>query len=213
MKRSDFVIVIGRQYGSGGRELGQMLARRLGIPYYDKALLSEAAGRLGFRADLFERADEKRPSFFSSLLSANYGSSTYIAPGAMHNATLYQMQSDVIRNLMDSPCVIVGRTADYIGRERKNVVSIFLHADNAYRVSRTHCLHPGLPDDSAAMEIMAKKDAERQTYYNYFTGRKWGDAANYHLSLCTSLFSTERAADLVCRYLDLMADEIGNENS
>ncbi len=190
MKRSDFVIVIGRQYGSGGRELGQMLARRLGIPYYDKALLSEAAGRLGFRADLFERADEKRPSFFSSLLSANYGSSTYFAPGAMHNATLYQMQSDVIRNLMDSPCVIVGRTADYIGRERKNVVSIFLHADNAYRVSRT-----------------------RQTYYNYFTGRKWGDAANYHLSLCTSLFSTERAADLVCRYLDLMADEIGNENS
>ena len=130
MKRSDFVIVIGRQYGSGGRELGQMLARRLGIPYYDKALLSEAAGRLGFRADLFERADEKRPSFFSSLLSANYGSSTYFAPGAMHNATLYQMQSDVIRNLMDSPCVIVGRTADYIGRERKNVVSIFLHADN-----------------------------------------------------------------------------------
>ncbi len=173
MKRSDFVIVIGRQYGSGGRELGQMLARRLGIPYYDKALLSEAAGRLGFRADLFERADEKRPSFFSSLLSANYGSSTYFAPGAMHNATLYQMQSDVIRNLMDSPCVIVGRTADYIGRERKNVVSIFLHADNAYRVSRTHCLHPGLPDDSAAMEIMAKKDAERQTYYNYFTGRKF----------------------------------------
>ncbi len=202
MQRSDFVIVIGRQFGSGGRKLGKILASRLGLPYYDKEMLSKASEELGFRPDLFEKVGEKRPSLFASVLGANYGSSSYFASGAMHNSTLYQMQSDVIRRLIESPCVIVGRTADYIGRGKTNLVSIFLHADDADRIARIRSRSPQVVSDSQARELMSKYDNDRMTYYNYFTGRKWGDAATYHLSLHTSGMTLEQAADVVLAYID-----------
>lgn len=202
MKPSDFVIVIGRQFGSGGRRLGQILAQRLSIPYYDKELLSKAAEELGFRADLFEKADEKRPSLFASLLSANYGASSCFTPGGLQNSTLYQFQSDVVRRLIEHPCVIVGRTADYIGRDKSNLLSLFLHADDKDRVARIKKRSDVQLEDSRVRELMEKRDNDRMTYYNYFTGRRWGHASNYHLSLSTSGMTLEKIADVVCAYLD-----------
>ena len=135
-----YAITIGRQFGSGGRLIGQALARELGIEYYDKALLHEAAKHAGMSPELFERKDEKAPSFFSGMMSLNMGYSAYsLYPGtsSISDDALYRTQSDVIRALADrSSCVIVGRSADYALRDRDNVINIFVHAPIEERVRR-----------------------------------------------------------------------------
>ncbi len=197
MKPEDHIIVIGRQYGSGGRQLGKLLSRRLGIPYYDKELLREAADKLGFRADLFEQADEKRPSRLMSMVGANYGASTYFTSGALNGGTLYQMQSDVIRNLLEKgPCVIVGRTADYIGRDLPNLISLFLHADKEVRARRTLERNPRMKAEDAALWL-DRQDTARSDYYNYYTGRKWGSADNYDFCINTSRLTPEQTCEIV----------------
>lgn len=197
MKPEDHIIVIGRQYGSGGRQLGRLLSRRLGIPYYDKELLREAADKLGFRADLFEQADEKRPSRLMSMVGANYGASTYFTSGAMNGGTLYQMQSDVVRGLLEKgPCVVVGRTADYIGRDLPNLISIFLHADKEVRVRRTLERNPQMRTEDVALWL-DRQDTARSDYYNYYTGRKWGKADNYDFCINTSRLAPEQTCEMV----------------
>lgn len=197
MKPEDHIIVIGRQYGSGGRQLGKLLSRCLGIPYYDKELLREAADKLGFRADLFEQADEKRPSRLMSMVGANYGASTYFTSGALNGGTLYQMQSDVIRNLLEKgPCVIVGRTADYIGRDLPNLISLFLHADKEVRARRTLERNPRMKAEDAALWL-DRQDTARSDYYNYYTGRKWGSADNYDFCINTSRLTPEQTCEIV----------------
>lgn len=197
MKPEDHIIVIGRQYGSGGRLLGKLLARRLGIPYYDKELLREAADKQGFRADLFEQADEKRPSRLMSMVGANYGASTYFTSGALNGGTLYQMQSDVIRGLLEKgPCVIVGRTADYIGRDLPNLVSLFLHADKEVRARRTLERNPQMRTEEASLWL-DRQDTARSEYYNYYTGRKWGKADNYDFCINTSRLTPEQTCEMV----------------
>lgn len=201
MEPSEHIIIIGRQYGSGGRRLGKFLAADLGIPYYDKELLHEAASSLGIRADLFEMADERRRSKFASMISANYGASSYFSSGAMHDGTLYQMQSDVIRRLLEKgPCVIVGRTADYIGRDLPHLVSLFLHADKPVRIKRTLERMPDM-EEREADSWLDRQDSRRQDYYNYYTGRKWGHASNYDICINTSKLTVEQTADIVKLFL------------
>jgi len=202
MSAPKFVIVIGRQYGSGGRELGKRLAERLNIPYYDKELLIEAAGRLGFRMDLLEKVDEKPPSPLRSLLAASVGSSSWFSSGALQSETLYQLQSDVIRAILDrEACVIVGRTADYIARSHPGLVSIFLHADISDRIARVAGRDSVDLSGSDMKEAILRKDNARRDYYNYFTGRDWGAASNYHLSLSSSLLDMEGIEAVVMAYL------------
>lgn len=196
------IIVIGRQTGSGGRELGRRLAKRFSIPYYDKELLSETARRLGMRADLLEGADERPPSALHSLLSASMGSHTWLTTGALHSDSIYQMQSDVIRAIIqEGACVIVGRTADYIARERPEMVSIFLHADPDTRAANVAKRTPEL-DTPELPEKLRRSDIKRRDYYNYFTGRNWGEAANYHLSISSSKLSMDEIEAVVAAYVE-----------
>ncbi|MBD5230681.1 MAG: cytidylate kinase-like family protein [Bacteroidales bacterium] len=198
MSDPKFVIVIGRQYGSGGRKLGKRLSERLGVAYYDKELLSEAASRLGFRADLLEKADERPPSPLRSMLGANLGSSTWFTSGAMHSDTIYKVQSDVIRAIAEQgSCVIVGRTADYILRDHPGLLSIFLHADIEDRVKEV--MTNEAPDKSyrEVREQIEKRDADRKAYYNNYTGRNWGVASNYHLTLSSSRLPLEAIEELI----------------
>lgn len=203
MSSSDFVIVIGREYGAGGRRLGRLLSERLSIPYYDKELLSEAAASMGLRADLFEKADEQPPSHFRSLLSASVGCSSWLTTGALQSETLYQFQSEVVSRIVErGSCIIVGRTADYIAREHPGLVSIFLHADMDSRMARVadaERLAPG----KELRERLQRCDSTRRHYYNYFTGRDWGNAANYHLCVDTSGLSTPQVANIVEAYLSV----------
>lgn len=205
MTPSEAIIVIGRQYGAGGRDIGRYLAERFSLPYYDKELLSTAASELGLRADLFSAADERRPSFLSSLVGASYGAPSYFYPGGSGREHLYRLQSEVITSLMDrGPCVIVGRTADYIGRDRQNLLSVFLHAPVEARVPRVMERHPDIKTEAQAVSLMNKMDSKRADYYSYFTGRRWGDAPTYHLCLDASRLPTAVIGDIIENYLNAL---------
>lgn len=196
------VVVIGREFGSGGRAVGRIVANRLGIPYYDKELLSEAADRLGFSHRIFADADEKRPSMFRSLMQGLYGVPDNFNTDSMSGEGVYQSQSRAIREICSKDsCVIVGRTADYVMRDHPGLVSVFLHAPVGFRAQKI--LDRGDAKTlQQATEMARKSDRNRSHYYNYFTGRNsWGKASNYHLSLDASRLTDEVAADIIISFI------------
>ncbi len=195
---NNFIIVIGREYGAGGRRLGKELANRLDIPYYDKELISEAAESIGISKKLLMKADEKRPSLLRSFLSFNYGATSAPVPGnSLSEETLYELQSRVIRAICEKgPCVIVGRTADYVMREHPGLLSVFVHAPEKIRAKVVK--ERGEADTlQHAIEIAKKSDRERESYYNYFTNRKWGAASNYDLTFDSSKFSLDEIISVI----------------
>lgn len=200
---SNFLIVVGRQYGSGGRKIAEAVANSLGVPYYDKRLLSEAAESLGLSSRIFAHIDEKKPSFLRSLLQLNYGAvSSNYTDDTMSREGLYQTQSEVIREIAaKGPCVIVGRTADHLLRDHPGLLSVFIHAPLEERAK--FILSRGETDSIyTARERAQKIDKQRENYYNYFTGRRWGVSDNYHLSIDSAAVSHEHAADIIKIVLD-----------
>ncbi|MCM1370077.1 MAG: cytidylate kinase-like family protein [Candidatus Amulumruptor caecigallinarius] len=202
---TNFVIVVGRQYGSGGRRIGKMLADALSVSYYDKTLLSEAARSLGYSSDIFERADEKRPSVLRSLLSFSYGATNSgYGDSAMSDENLYAFQSKVIKDICSrESCVIVGRTADYVMRHHPRIISIFIHAPLEARTN--HVLKREKEVDSAdkAVALIKKMDRSREAYYNYYTNRNWGHCSNYHFSFDSTKFTDEAIIATVKAALNL----------
>lgn len=192
-KEKKFLIVIGRQFGSGGRRIGKEIADRLGIAYYDRKLITEAARRMGYAPEIFERADEKRPSFLRSLLNLNYGATSSFSPESdMSSEGIYKAQSSVIKEICSKEsCVIVGRTADYVMRDHPNMISIFLHAPMKTRIQNVMAKE-NIFDSDQAEDLIRKQDREREAYYNYFTNRHWGRADNYHLSVDSSRFDADK---------------------
>lgn len=191
------VIVIGRQFGSGGRRIGKKVAERLGFGYYDKELLSKAADSLGFSPDIFVAADEKRPSPLRSLLQGVYGIADNFHTTTMSGERLYRAQSDVIKKICSlRSCVIVGRTADYVLRDNPRLASVFLHAPVEHRARMIVDRCDAASIDSA-VELARKRDHDRESYYNYFTGRHWGEASNYHLSLDSSAVCEETLITII----------------
>lgn len=196
---SEFVIVIGREYGSGGRRIGKRLADELGVRYYDKSLLSEAASKLGYSPEIFEHKDERRPSLIRSLLSFTYGAQTAeINNQTLSDEKIYEFQSRVIRDICrHEPCVIVGRTADYIMRDHPGLISLFVHAPIERRIDAI--LARGETDDrEKARETADHIDRNRESYYNYYTNSNgWGRARNYHLTFDSSVIGDNEIAQFV----------------
>ena len=186
-----FVIVIGREYGSGGRRIGKLLSSHLGVNYYDKTLLQEAATKLGYSPEIFEKKDEKRPSLIRSILSFTYGAQTANIDGApMSDEKIYEFQSRVIKEICSrESCIIVGRTADYIMREHPGLISIFIHAPLEKRIDSIICRgEAGTRQE--AREKAINVDKERASFYNYYTHFDgWGKANNYHLTFDSSRIS------------------------
>lgn len=199
-----YVIAIGRQFGCGGREIGQLIAKGLGVAYYDKELLSEAAKSSGVNEDFFEAADERSPRFFSSLWSFNLGYNTgayFIGDTPLSDDSIYRAQSEVMTQLADrGPCVIVGRTADYLLRDHCKVVSVFVHSSIEDRVQRIMS-RDDAKTEKEAREKAEKKNKLRAEYYNFYTDKKWGDAASYDLSIDTSLLGTQATAMFIIDFV------------
>ncbi|MDO4319583.1 MAG: cytidylate kinase-like family protein [Bacteroidales bacterium] len=199
-----YVITIGRSFGAGGRAVGRRLAERLGIDYYDKELLFEAAGRAGMDKGLFEKNDERAPGFLAGLLPMSMGYNAlawYAGPNNVSGEAVYRAQSEFIREIADKrPCVIVGRTADYILRERNDVVNIFLHAPEQACIDRiigrADCHKP---DD--ARNLIRKTNRLRSEFYNFYTDRTWGHASTYDLTLDSSLMPLDTLVDIIITYL------------
>lgn len=200
----NFVITIGRQFGSGGRELGKLLASTFGIEYYDKELLQEAAKQVGMSPEIFARADERTPSFLNGMFAIGTGynpASCYSCSSSLTGDGIYNAQSEFIRNIAkEKSCVIVGRSADYVLREHPRCVNIFVHSsieDCIERIMR----RGDKPTPEQARTIAHKINKLRANYYNFYTDKRWGDAASYDITLNTSLLKMEDAVAIIAEYI------------
>ena len=195
------IISIGRSFGAGGRAIGRALSSLLGIPVFDKELLKESAEEFGFSKEIFLRADEKRPSRFRRLVTQAYGVQEAYISDTLSPENIYQAQSLVIRAIARrEPCIMIGRTADYILRDFPGLLRVFVHAPLAHRAKKIVERGDAL-SDIEAINLAKIKDKNRQEYYNYFTGRKWGEASNYDLTLDSSLLTPEENAEFISQYL------------
>lgn len=198
------IITIGRSFGAGGRELGKRLAERLGIAYYDKELLVDAARHAGLDAAIFEKNDERAPGFLSGLLPMSMGYNAmawYSGPSSVSGESVYRAQSDFIRSIASQgPCVIVGRTADYILRDFPGAVNVFLHApeDECIKriISRNDCTK-----ESEARSVLRKTNKLRAEFYNFYTDRTWGAASTYDITFDTSRLAMADIVDMVVDYI------------
>lgn len=191
-------ITIGRQFGSGGREIGKRVGEILGFRVYDKELLLMAAEKNGINADYLRRVDEKATN--SLLYTLALGSSLY---GARNfgvdvpiNDQLFITQTEIMKNAVEEEsCVFIGRCADYVLRNHPARISVFIYADKEARIHRV-CEQHGVDRDEA-INMINKTDKSRVNYYNFYTGRKWGKFDNYHLSLDSSLLGIEGCAQMI----------------
>ncbi len=198
------VISIGREFGSGGHEIGVKLADRLGVKCYDKELLSMAAKESGLCEDLFKNHDEKHTnSFLYSLVMDTYSvgySSSYMDMPLNHKVFLAQF--DTIRKLAErEPCVIVGRCADYALEGNPYAISVFIKSDMDDKVKRISKLYE--LSDSKAAELIQKTDKKRASYYNYYSSKKWGDSRSYELCIDSGKVGIDGAIDLICKYIEI----------
>lgn len=202
---NNLIITIGRQYGSAGREIGQKLAKELGIKCYDKELLAVAAKESGLCHELFESHDEKPTnSFLYSLVmdtySMGYSSSGYMDMPINHKVFLAQF--DAIKKLADQEsCVIVGRCADYALEDYPNAFSVFIHASMQDRIKRIKRIYE-LTDDKAK-DVIIKNDKKRASYYNYYSSKKWGDAKSYDLSVDSGILGIEGTVKLIEQFVEI----------
>ena len=193
------VITLGRQFGSGGKVLGEMLAKNLGIPYYDKQILNMAAKESGISEEFFHEHDEKpnRSLLFSMVTGMRNGLDMASMPLELPlNHKIFLAQFDTIKKLAQKePCIIVGRCADYVLKDEPHVLKVFVYAELESRVKR---IREALNiSEKEAVDLINKNDKERNNYYNYFSGQKWGNMSNYDLCINTTHIRIEQAASLV----------------
>lgn len=195
--KKDIIITIGRQFGSGGKCVAEVLGRKLGIPVYDQELIMKAAQESGFSAEFFEQSDEKRRFFsLSSIFATAYSSET---ENYMSDKGLFRIQCETIRNIAaQGPAVIVGRCSDYVLRDLENKLDVFLTSPPEKRAARV-AQRQGV-DYAKAMEIVEREDRNREEYYNYYTFGNWGVASNYDICIDSSKVGDEGAADIIIEY-------------
>lgn len=193
-----YVITIGRQLGSGGREIGQKLSARLGIAFYDKELIRIASQESGLKEEFFERVDEQKHfSLFPGILGLRTAmTDDFFSNYYLSNESLFRIQSDVMRRLAgEGPCIFVGRCADYVMKDERNCLNIFINADMADRIRRISLSHR--ISDSKARDLIERTDKGRSSYYNYFSGKTWGAAESYHLCINSSLLGIDESVRLL----------------
>ncbi len=198
MKR--YVITIGRQFASGGREIGKMLAERLNIAFYDAVLLREKAKEIGVENGIFDLFDEKpTKSFLFSVVMDPYA----IDDSVVNSGKVIEAQRKIITDASSQgSCVIVGRRADKILQDDDNVVSIFISADIKDRMARY--LENEGTNPKTAKRFIERKDKERASYYNYYDDGGWGKAENYTMCFSTSKMSKEKIVDIIAEYVNEM---------
>ena len=191
------MITVSRQYGTNGHLIAEKLAEKLGLPFYDKELITIASKSSNYSEKAFEDAENAATSPLAYALSNRSNRSLY---GMPLNDQLFMMQSSVIRTIADrGPAVICGRCADYILSDYKPSIDIFLQANLPSRIETIMAREHVLPKEAESM--IARQDKARATYYNYYTDRKWSDMKNYDIALNVSHLTAEEAADLLCTFI------------
>ena len=201
IKNKQIIINVGRQLGAGGRTIAKGLAETFGCKFYDKELLNLAAKESGFSEKFFEQNDEHK-GFFKSLFhlhASHVGDNNFYGNG-ISQESLFKFQSDAIRKAATmGSCVFVGRCADYILRDFENVVNIFISAREDFRIEQVCKRHKF--DRETALKHIHSQDSSRASYYNYYTGKKWGHASSYDLCVDASLLGIEKTQELIACFI------------
>lgn len=198
------VVTIGRQFGSAGREIGKKVAEYFDIKFYDRDLLTRAAKESGFCEEMIQNHDERPTnSFLYNLVmdtySFGYNNSSFVDMPISHKVFLAQF--DTIKKIADEgPCVIVGRCADYALADRNNVVDIFIYGNESCKIKRI--MEKYDLSESKARDMIIKKDKQRQSYYNYYSSKKWGRADSYDLCINSSVLGVDGTAKLITQYIE-----------
>lgn len=197
------IITISRQFGSGGRTVGRLIAEKLGVPLFDKELVNQIAVESGFVPKFVEENGEHSPG--KSLLS--YAFAPQGVPGVMNGLStadfLWNIQCSAILQIADQgPCVIVGRNSDYILKDRPDAFHVFVYADLDFRADRIVRLY-GESEKSPEARLQ-EKDKRRRVNYQHYTGRNWGASENYDICINTSTVGVERAADIIVSLIQNM---------
>ena len=206
------IITIGRQFGSGGKEIGEKVAAHFNIPCYDKELLNRAAKESGFCQEMLENHDERpTTSFLYNLVmdtySFGYNASSFMDMPISHKVFLAQF--DTIKRIAEeSSCVIVGRCADYALSDIKNCINLFIYGEEEQKIQRVMKKY-GLSEQKA-LDLMVKKDKQRQSYYNYYSSKKWGRADTYDLCINSSKFGIQGSVDLIIQSIENFEKNISN---
>lgn len=201
MQDKKVLICVGRQLGAGGREIGKLLADEFGAKYYDREILNMAAKESGYSERFFEQNDERK-GFFRSLLNIQ---TPHFNGGSLYKSnfsqeSLFQFQSDAIRKAAEqSSCVFLGRCADYVLRDFPNVVNVFITASMRTRIDRILEYQSVTPQQ--AKRIILHAEGQRASYYNFFTGKKWGAAECYDLCIDSSILGYEGSAKIIASFI------------
>ncbi len=200
-----FVVTINRQYGSGGKTIGYMLAQELGIPCYSREILELASEESGINLGLFNQVDEKLRKSPKFLLSSNVYSGELLPPESKDftsDANLFNYEAKIIKQLADKgSCVLIGRCADFVLRDYLNVASVFVHASDEFNMQRA--LERVSMSEKDMEKFIANTNKYRGEFYKYYTGREWADARNYDLCLNSGKLGFEKCVEEIKQYLKL----------
>ena len=194
------VITIARQFGSGGREIGERVAKLLGLPLYDKELITDAAAKGSLNEEIIKKADESAANslLYTLAMGSNVlGTTMHFGYKMPLNDKLFILQSEVIKEYAkEGSCVIIGRCADYVLRDEPNILRLFIYGDLEHRQARVLERHPELKT-SQVIDVINKTDKRRSSYYNFYTGNKWGKYDNYDMAINSSTLGIDHTAQVI----------------
>lgn len=201
MANKHIIICVGRQLGSGGHDIARMLAMDFNAKYYDRELLNLAAKESGFSEKVFEQNDERKGILKGLLnLGASHVNSGSVYGSSISRESLFKFQSDAIMKAADEgSCVFVGRCAEYILRERTDVVSVFITASKRFRIEQIMAKQQ--LDFAEAKKLLQQREAKRAAYYNYYTGKRWGAAESYNLCIDASILGLQATEKLIADFI------------
>ncbi len=194
------IITIARQFGSGGREIGERVAKLLDIPFYDKEIIKDAAANGNLNEDVARGIDESAANslLYTLAMGSNIlGTASSFGYKMPMNDKLFILQSDVIRGYAkEGSCVIIGRCSDYVLKDEPNILRIFIYGDLDHRKARVAERHPEIKS-SMIIDVINKTDKRRSSYYNFYTGNKWGKYDNYDIAINSSTLGIEGTAAII----------------
>ena len=202
----DTIVTIGRQFGSGGHAIGQKLADHYGIKCYDKELIAHVASNSGFCQEIIHQQDERPTnSFLYNLVmdtySFGYNASSFVDMPISQKVFLAQF--DTIKKLAEEgPCVFIGRCSDCALQDNPKAIHFFIHADEKHRIQEIMRRYPDITTEQKARDFMVKKDKQRQSYYNYYSSKKWGAANAYDFTINSSVLGIDGSVKLICQIID-----------
>ena len=194
------IITIARQYGSGGREIGERIAELLGIPLYDKEIINDAASKGSLNEEVIKSANETAANslLYKLAMGSNVlGTTMHFGYKMPLNDRLFILQSEVIKDYAkQGSCVIIGRCSDYVLRDEEGLLRLFIYGDLDHRQERVKMRHPELKE-TQIVDVINKTDKRRSSYYNFYTGNKWGKYDNYDMAINSSTLGIEGTAQLI----------------